>query len=99
MPVLYWNWLAQVGRPPEERARIAIRKPNAIFAADASAPPTARAIDPEDLKTAVDRTLLAECFVRPRTWSTTFQDAWSERYWQPTGLLAREPRRRAVLIL
>jgi hypothetical protein len=97
--LLYWNWLAQVDRPPEERARIAIRKPNVIFAADASAPPAAGAIDPEDLKAAIDQTLLAECFVRPRTWSTTFQDAWSEWYWRPTGLLAREPRRRAVLIL
>jgi hypothetical protein len=27
------------------------------------------------------------------------QDAWSEWYWQPSGLLAREPRRRAVLIV
>jgi hypothetical protein len=70
-----------------------------IFAADAGAPPAARAIAPEELKIAIDQTLLAASFVRPRPWSTSSQDAWSEWYWQPSGLLAREPRRRAVLIV
>ena len=51
------------------------------------------AIAPEDLKAAIDHTLLAECFIRPRSWSTSSQDAWSEWYWQPNGLPAREPRR------
>jgi hypothetical protein len=70
-----------------------------IFAADPKAPPAASAIEPEDLKAAILHSLLAECFLRPRSWSTSSQDAWSEWYWQPAGLLAREPRRRAVLIV
>jgi hypothetical protein len=97
--LVYANWLAQVDRPAQERAPIAIQKPNVIFAADPSAPPAASAIAPEDLQAAVDQTLLAACFFRPRSWSTSSRDAWSEWYWQPSGLLAREPRRRAVLIV
>jgi hypothetical protein len=97
--LLFANWLAQVDRPADERAPIAIQKPNVIFAADPSAPPAANAIAPQDLKAAIDHTLLAECFFRPRSWSKSSQDAWSEWYWQPNGLLAREPRRRAVLIV
>ena len=91
--LLYANWLAQVDKPADERAPIAIQKPNVIFAADPTAPPAARAIAPEDLRTAIDHTLLAECFVRPRSGSASSQDAWSEWYWQPNGKLARERRR------
>jgi hypothetical protein len=97
--LLYANWLAQVDKPAGKRAPIAIVKPNVIFAADPTAPPAARAIAPEDLKAAIDHTLLADCFFRPSSSSKSSQDAWSEWYWQPNGLLAREPRRRAVLIV
>ncbi len=94
--LLYANWLAQVDKAAQERAPIAIHKPNVIFAADPHAPPAARAIVPEELKTAIDHTLLAEYFHRPKSWST---DSWSEWYWQDKGMLAREPRRRAVLLV
>ena len=97
--LLYANWLAQVDRPAGQRARIAIQLPNVIFAADPSAPPAASAIAPEDLRAAIDQTLLAACFFRPLSSTTSSQDAWSESYWQPNGRLAREPRRRAVLIV
>jgi hypothetical protein len=97
--LLYANWLAQVDKPAGKRAPIAIANPNVIFAADPTAPPAARAIAPEDLKTAIDHTLLAVCLVRPSSSSKSSQDAWSEWYWQPGGLLARERRRRAVLIV
>ena len=94
--LLYANWLAQVDKAAEERAPIAIHEPNVIFAADPHAPPAAQVIAPEELKTAIDHTLLAEYFHRPSSWST---DAWSEWYWQDKGMLAREPRRRAVLLV
>jgi hypothetical protein len=97
--LLYANWLAQVDRPAAERAPIAIQKPNVIFAAGPSAPPAASAIAPQDLKAAIDQTLLAACFFRPLSSNTSSQDVWSEWYWQPNTLLAREPRRRAVLIV
>ena len=84
--LLYANWLAQVDRPADERAPIAIQKPNVIFAADPSAPPAARAIAPEDLDAAIDQTLLADVLFSPSLCSTTSaQDAWSEWYWQPNG--------------
>jgi hypothetical protein len=97
--LLYSNWLAQVDKTADERSPVAVHKPNVIFAADPSAPLAARAIDPETLKAAIEQSLLAGCFVRPRAGSEMSQDAWSESYWQPTGLLAREPRRRALLIV
>ena len=94
--LLYANWLAQVDKTAQERAPIAIHEPNVIFAADPHASAAARAIAPEELKTAIDHTLLAEYFHRASSWST---DSWSEWYWQDKGMLAREPRRRAVLLV
>ena len=55
MRLLYANWLAQVDRPAAERAPVAIRKPLAIYEADPTAPPAARAISPELLLKAIDR--------------------------------------------
>jgi hypothetical protein len=97
--LVYANWLPQVDRPAHERARIAIRKPNVIFVADATAPPAARAIPPQELASAIKHTLLAERFFHAGPNSDATQDAWSQWYWQPDGVLARESRMRAVLIV
>ena len=49
------NWLAQVDRPPGQRAPLAIRKPVWIYANDPSAPASARAVSPEFLLSALER--------------------------------------------
>ncbi len=97
--LLFANWLPQMDKPPGERARIAVPLPIAIYAADATAPEAARAISPEDLDAAIGRTLLAQEFLRPAYWSKLGGAPWSGAAWEGDGVLAREPRRRAVLIV
>jgi hypothetical protein len=98
--LLYANWLPQIDKPADQRASIAIRKPTLIYAPDSSAPPSSRAVAPEDLDRAIGQTLLAQQFFRPSHWSEA-QGAppWSGWAWEGDGHLAREPRRRAVLIV
>ncbi len=98
--LLYANWLPQVDKRAGTRAPIAIRKPTLIYAADPSAPQSARAIAPEDLDRAIGQTLLAQEFVRPSSWGDAQGGPpWSGWAWEGDGNLAREPRRRAVLIV
>ncbi len=97
--LLYANWLPQLDRPARERAPIAIRTPTLIYASDANAPVAARAIAPEDLDAAIGRTLLAQQVFRPADRFPQSGPPWSGWAWEGDSSLAREPRRRAVLIV
>ena len=98
--LLYANWLPQVDRLADQRAPIAIRKPTLIYAADPSTPPSSRLVAPEDLDRAIGQTLLAHQFFRPSHWSEAQGGPpWSGWAWEGDRPLAREPRRRAVLIV
>jgi hypothetical protein len=97
--LLFANWLPQLDRPAALRAPIAVSKPTLIYAPDPSAPPAARAIAPEDLDAAIGRTSLAQQFFCPGFWAPQASAPWRANTWEGTGPLAREPRRRAVLIL
>jgi hypothetical protein len=90
--LLFANWLAQADRPDGRRAPLAIRKPTWIYAGDPSVPAAARAVSPEHLAEFIDRTEIA------RFW---FDLDPTERDppWQGQGELARERRRRSVLIV
>jgi hypothetical protein len=97
--LVFANWLAQVDKPVSDRAAIAIRKPTLIYAGDPSAPPAARALDPEILDKAIDQTSLAQVMLRPVELSSGGGTPMTKAPWEGDGLLAREPRRRAVLIV
>jgi hypothetical protein len=89
--LLFANWLAQVERPPGHRAPLAIRAPVWIYADDPSAPAAARAVPPEFLARALEQTAMSFLFGR---------DAEpSDPPWEGRGALARERRRRSVLIV
>jgi hypothetical protein len=90
------RWLAQVDKPPSQRAPIAFDKPTAIYAADPTAPPAARALAPEDLKQAIEHTALAKEIFCP---DEPAEIPMSGTPWEGDGLLAREPRHRALLIV
>ena len=71
-----------------------------IYAADPTAPASSSAIEPADLDRAIGQTFLAQQFVRPMFWSEALQvKPWSGWAWEGDGSLAREPRRRAALIV
>jgi hypothetical protein len=96
--LLFANWLAQVDRPSKNRAPIAVQTPTLIYAADSTAPWAARALAPEDLNIAIDRTSLASEIFRssdPATPATPMARA----PWEGDGPLARETRDRATLIV
>ncbi len=98
--LLFANWLPQLDRPAALRAPIAVSKPTLIYAADPSAPEAARAIAPKDLDAAISGTSLAQEFFRPGFWKPqTAGTWWRSDAWEGNGNLAREPRRRAVLIV
>jgi hypothetical protein len=97
--LLYANWLPQMDRPANERAPIAIRSPTLIYASDASAPAAANAIAPEDLDAVIGQTLLAKEFFQPPDQFAGGGPPWSGWAWEGDSALAREPRRRAVLII
>jgi len=90
--LLFANWLAQVDRPAGRRAPLALRKPIWIYAADPSAPAAACAVTPEFLASVLDRSEIA---------ATLFLDRskQSDPPWEGEGELARERRRRSVLIV
>jgi hypothetical protein len=94
--LLFSNWLAQVDRPEAARAPIAIRKPMLVYAADPTAPPAARAVDPQVLNRAVNHTVLAEYI-----FGSVYLNNGAERflYWEGDGVLAREGRRRSALFV
>jgi hypothetical protein len=99
--LLFANWLPQMDKPPDERVRVAVKTPAVVYAADPSAPASARAIAPEDLAAAVGHTLLAQHYFQPADayWRSQGGAPWSGWAWEGNGNLAREPRQRAVLIV
>jgi hypothetical protein len=99
MRLLFANWLAQVDKPSKDRASIAVQKPTLIYAADPNAPAAARAVDPDDLNKAIDRTSLASAIFRPLDPASTGGTPMARAPWEGDGLLAREPRHRSVLII
>jgi hypothetical protein len=94
--LLFANWLAQVDKPATKRAPIAISKPTLIYASDPTAPPAARAVDPDVLNMAIDHTALAHEMFRPAGQDGT---PMSRAPWEGDGHLARESRHRAALIV
>ncbi len=90
--LLFANWLAQADRPEGRRAPLAIRTPTWIYADDPSAPAAARAVSPDDLARVIDRTEIA------RFWFD-LGPPQHEPPWEGQGELARERRRRSVLIV
>jgi hypothetical protein len=94
--LVFANWLAQVDRPASKRARIAIPLPTLIYSADPTAPPAASAVEPEQLIEAIGNTTLGRLMLLPDDAS---RDWWAHLSWEGDGPLAREPRRRAVLIV
>jgi hypothetical protein len=97
--LLFANWLPQLDRSAAERAPIAIRRQVLIYASDSHAPASARAVVPEDLDLAINNTLFAQHFLRPGDQWPQGAGPWSGSAWDGDSILAREPRRRAVLIL
>ncbi len=90
--LLFANWLAQADRPATGRARLAIRKPTWIYADDPSAPAAARAVRPELLAKALDRTEIAGFLFG-------LDPDPGDPPWEGDGELARERRHRSVLIV
>ncbi|WP_406698250.1 hypothetical protein V5E97_05275 [Singulisphaera sp. Ch08] len=89
--LLFANWLAQADRLAGRRAPLAIRKPTWVYADDPSAPVAARAMSPESLVRALDRIEFGFLFGQENT--------PSDPPWEGQGDLARERRRRSVLIV
>jgi hypothetical protein len=96
--LLFANWLPQLDTAAAERAPIAIRKPTLIYASDPNAPAAASAIAPENLDAAIVQTVFARQFLQPPDFQVGAAP-WSGWAWEGDGVLAREPRRRAVLIV
>jgi hypothetical protein len=94
--LLFANWLAQIDRPASNRAPIAIQKPVLIYAFDPTTPFDARAIEPAILDGALDHTALAREMFHPEEPVGTRRTLTP---WEGSGFLAREPKRRAVLIV
>jgi hypothetical protein len=93
--LLFANWLAQVDRPADRRAPLAIREPTSIYASDPSAPPAARAVSPEFLVRVIEETNIA------RFWFGSELVAGEPHTppWDGAGDLAKERRRRSALIV
>jgi len=92
--LLFANWLAQVDKPAADRAPSASHADVLIYEADRTAPPAALAVTPESLGRAIDETLLARWILRPS------EAGWKmDLSWEGDGVLARERRRRSVLIV
>ena len=97
--LLFGNWLAQVDKPATERATIAIPLPVVIYRADPSLTSATGAIAPEKLDATIGNTLFAREYLQPTFWSSHGGSPWAGSGWEGKGTLAREPRRRAVLIV
>ena len=54
LQLLFANWLPQADRPASQRHPWRSHTPTLVYAADPSAPPSARALPPEALNTALD---------------------------------------------
>ncbi|SIO36308.1 hypothetical protein SAMN05444166_4107 [Singulisphaera sp. GP187] len=90
--LLFANWLAQVDRPTGRRARLAIRKPTWIYTDDPSAPAPSPAVRPEFLARTLERTEIAGFL-------SGLYPGSGDPPWEGQGDLARERRRRSVLIV
>ena len=97
--LLFANWLPQLDKMPAERAPIAIRKPTVIYARDPNSARNAPVITPEELESAIGDTLFAQYFLHPLDGWPNGDTPWSGSAWEGNSTLAREPRRRAVLIV
>jgi hypothetical protein len=95
--LFFANWLAQVDRAPSQRARIEISRPALIYAADSTVPPAASAVPADVLLQALDHTVLARVLMVGD--DIGGQEEAANWPWEGDGPLAREPRRRAVLIV
>ncbi len=97
--LVFANWLAQVDKPVKERAPIAIRKPTLIYASDPGAPSAANALDPQNLDRIIGQTSLGQVILRPVDLSFGGGTPMTKAPWEDDGPLAREPRRRAAMIV
>jgi hypothetical protein len=95
--MLFANWLAQIDRPVTRRAPIAVQSPVLVYAPDPTAPPAARALPPERLAKAVDRSALARLIFGDYPFKQTSPTA-GVTLWEEGGWLTRERRRRSALI-
>ena len=98
--LLFANWLPQLDKLAAERAPIAIRKPTVIYASD---PTCARqrpapSLPRTSTRRSVKRCSLSSSFAR-RINGPQGPAPWSGWAWEGDSALAREPRRRAVLIV
>jgi hypothetical protein len=91
--MLYANWLAQVDKPSRLRAKIAVQKPRLIYEADPTAPYAARALPPQALARALDRTMLAKAAF------SMDLPAQAGPVWELDGPVARERLRQADLVV
>jgi hypothetical protein len=97
--LLFSNWLAQINKPASKRAAIAIQKPVLIYASDPTADFAARAVDPAILDKALDHTALARQMFNVEDRAIAGGTSITMTPWEGNGSLAREPKRRAVLIV
>ena len=96
MRLLFANWLAQVDRPAAQRAPVAVREPIVIYEADPTAPPAAHAVSPEFLLKTIDRNPLLRTILH---FDEPNYRPYQSKVWEGDGPLARERRRRSVLIV
>ncbi len=96
MRLLFANWLAEVDRPAAERATVAVREPVLIYATDPTVPPAALAVTPEFLARSLDRNALSRTIFH---FDEPADLAYQAEVWEGNGPLARERRRRSLLIV
>ncbi len=92
--LLFANWLAQIERPDDRRAPLALRDPIWIYAADPSAPPAARAVSPEYLVQTLEQLEIGRLLFR-----LAGANGADPPWWEGQGELGRERRRRPALIV
>jgi hypothetical protein len=93
--LMFANWLTQKDKPSSKRAPVAIQKPLLIYRFDPGSPAAARGVDPAVLDKALDHATIAREIFHPDDLGSQFP----KTPWEGDGPLAREPRRRAVLIV
>jgi hypothetical protein len=96
MRLLFANLLAQVDRPAAQRAPVAVREPVLIYAPDPTAPASARAVTPEFLAKSLDHNAFSRTIFH---YDEPGYRPYQAEVWEGKGPLARERRRRSVLIV
>ena len=94
--MLFANWLAQVDKPASQRAPVAIEKPLPIYEFEPNSPAALYGVDARDLDQALTHTALAQQMFRD---DDPQNGGYPKAPWEGDGPLAREPRRRAILIV